>query len=53
MLYRGMVSGPEAERGLWLTVKTSVETLLSKMKELQLSLDMQILFLEKIKMSIL
>ena len=39
MLYRGMVSGPEAERGLWLSVKTSVETLLSKMKELQLSLD--------------
>lgn len=37
--YRGMVSGPEEERGLWLSVKSSVETLLSKMKEFQISLD--------------
>lgn len=34
-----MVSGTEGERGLWLSVKSSVETLLSKMKEFQISLD--------------
>lgn len=38
-LCRDMATGPEHERGLWLSVKSSVETLLSKMKELQLSLD--------------
>lgn len=34
-----MVSGPEDERKQLLLAKSSVETLLSKMKELQLSLD--------------
>ncbi|MBI2648363.1 MAG: zinc ribbon domain-containing protein [Thaumarchaeota archaeon] len=34
-----MVAGPEEERKQLLSAKSSVETLLSKMKELQLSLD--------------